>query len=515
MTTLKAGDAGPGALVDYYAGLAADQMRRDGRSRGPVDYYLDPNEPPGRWWGEGCAAMGVAGQVQPEQLARLLIARHPGVGRRLGRSFGAKSARGFDATFSTPKSASALWALTDDPWVRAEVLAGHDAAALAALEWFQRHGAVTRRGKDGVHQVDARGLVAALFRQHTSRSADPQLHTHAVISSKVQDPTGKWLALDSRFLKRQQRSISWVYSAALRSELTGRLGVSWGPTSDGHAEIDGVPAGILELFSQRTAQVEAKTAELIAGWIDEHDGAEPDGRTLYRLERAAVRASRPSKRGAVDAETLRAEWVRRARDAGFEALTLPDRQPHLPGATPVGIDEIVAKALETVSSSSSTWLRADLAREIAVLLPPEASATAADAVALCDRLADEAAGRCVELTWPRCSRRQAADGRPATEHVVDRRVTTPAVLAQERRLIDWARESVESVPEHSGQEAVRAITGQAMLVLLVGPAGAGKTRLLGEASAALIRSGRPALGLAPSGKAADVLAKCPRTPHAI
>jgi len=108
VTTLKAGDGGAGALVEYYASLAADQLRRDGRSRGPVDYYLDPNEPPGRWWGEGCAAMGVAGQVEPEQLARLLNARHPADGHRLGRSFGPKSARGFDATFSTPKSASAL-----------------------------------------------------------------------------------------------------------------------------------------------------------------------------------------------------------------------------------------------------------------------------------------------------------------------------------------------------------------------------------------------------------------------
>ncbi len=78
----------------------------------------------------------------------------------------------FDATFS-PKSVSLLWALSPDPWVRAEVLAAHDSAVVAALDWFEQHGAVTRRGKDGVDQVDTQGLVAALFRQHTSRSAIP------------------------------------------------------------------------------------------------------------------------------------------------------------------------------------------------------------------------------------------------------------------------------------------------------------------------------------------------------
>jgi conjugative relaxase-like TrwC/TraI family protein len=78
-----------------------------------------------------------------------------------------------------------------------------------------------------VFQVDSLGVTAAMFRQHTSRTVDPQLHTHAVITSKVQDATGTWLALDARFLKRQQRSIGWIYDTALRTELTSRLGVAW------------------------------------------------------------------------------------------------------------------------------------------------------------------------------------------------------------------------------------------------------------------------------------------------
>ncbi len=76
-TTLKADRVSVPALVDYYAGLAADQLHRDGLSRGPMDYYLDPNEPPGRWWGQGCTAVDLAGDVRPEQLAAMLQARHP------------------------------------------------------------------------------------------------------------------------------------------------------------------------------------------------------------------------------------------------------------------------------------------------------------------------------------------------------------------------------------------------------------------------------------------------------
>jgi Mg-chelatase subunit ChlI len=47
-----------------------------------------------------------------------------------------KSVRGFDVTASSPKSVSVLWAVGDD-WVRAEVVAAHD-AAVAAVDWLDR-----------------------------------------------------------------------------------------------------------------------------------------------------------------------------------------------------------------------------------------------------------------------------------------------------------------------------------------------------------------------------------------
>ena len=161
--TLKASNDKLGKLLDYYAGLAEDRERPGRLSRGPVDYYLHPDEPPGQWWGSGRSALGLDGEVTGEQLRELLDGRNPTTGAKLVRKFGAKSARGFDCTFSAPKSISVLWALTPDPWVRAEVLAAHEAAVDAALGWFEAHGAVTRRGTDGVQTVDARGITGALF----------------------------------------------------------------------------------------------------------------------------------------------------------------------------------------------------------------------------------------------------------------------------------------------------------------------------------------------------------------
>lgn len=79
---MKVGSGGVGALVAYYDGLARE---RAGPERGPVGYYVDPDEPPGRWWGAGCDAVGLAGEVAPGELANMLQALHPLAGERLGR----------------------------------------------------------------------------------------------------------------------------------------------------------------------------------------------------------------------------------------------------------------------------------------------------------------------------------------------------------------------------------------------------------------------------------------------
>ena len=135
-----------------------------------------------------------------------------------------RAVAGFDATFSAPKSLSVWWALTGDD----RLLEAHDAAVTATLEHLERFGSTTRIRVDGRRlHPDTHGLTMATFRQSTSRDDDPQVHTHAVISAKVQTVDGRWYALDARYLKRQQRMLGGLYQSLLRSELTHRFGVGW------------------------------------------------------------------------------------------------------------------------------------------------------------------------------------------------------------------------------------------------------------------------------------------------
>lgn len=173
-------------------------------------YYLEAGEPPGRWAGRGAARSALSGPVDADQFVSVLAGEDPHSGEPRGRRYGEVSVRGYDVTCSAPKSVSVLWAVAEEP-VRAEVVAAHDAAVDAVVELID--GQATTRPCLGrrVVVVDSEGVTAALFRQHTSRALDPQLHTHAVISGKVQAPDGRWLALDGQMVKCDQRRACQVF----------------------------------------------------------------------------------------------------------------------------------------------------------------------------------------------------------------------------------------------------------------------------------------------------------------
>lgn len=506
MTSLTAPDAGA-----YYV---------DPERSGLAGYYLDSGEPPGVWLGTQAAALGLKGEVDPETFLSLVNGLSP-TGEKLGRAYNDDSVRGYDITFSAPKSVSTLWALGDER-VAGESLAAHDAAVQAVLGFVERH-STTRATIDGkVQNVDASGLAIAVFRQHTSRMLDPQLHTHAVVVAKVRIPDGRWLALDARMVKCDQRTLSALYHATLRSELTARIGVEWRTPQNGIAEIAGLPDAILDELSQRTGQVEARLERKLERFRETFD-RDPTPQEGWRLEREAVLDSRPAKGHPAEHVDLRREWAERIEGVGFEPTGVVDDAlvgvPSLGRLTKEVQVAMVDQALAAISEEQSTWRPNELLRELARAVPPTVHVPPDELVATLERLTEQVLYEdCVNLTPAGDGPLRASDGRPTSESLLDRRFTTEFILAEERGIVDWADErwcapgdsarlteigSLDTLQAH----AASLVAGTHPLVVVVGPAGTGKTSMLRAAVDSLEAEGRPAFGLAPSAAAADVLAK--------
>ena len=232
-----------------------------------TEYYLGVGEAPGRWHGRGLEQLGLEpGAEVTEQQLEALFARglHPSTGDRLGRAWRTDGVTGFDMTFSSPKSVSALWALGSEE-MAAAAMAAHRAAVKAGLAYLDTHAGLSRRGTDGFEQVATDGLVAALFDHRTSRAGDPQLHTHALVLNKVRCADGTWRTLDATELFHHKKSAGMIYQTALRNEMSQRLGVQFEQVNEhGQAEIRGVPAELLKMWSKRTAAIDIEALPKIA-----------------------------------------------------------------------------------------------------------------------------------------------------------------------------------------------------------------------------------------------------------
>ena len=471
----------------------------------------------------GCVVRS-RGEVSTEALESLLSGRHPVTGQVLGRELlhrvdrhgnVTKAVAGYDATFSAPKSVSVLWALTGDDGF-AEC---HDRAVDAAVAMIERYGSTTRIRSNGARlHPDTGGLAAAVFRQSTSRADDPQLHTHVVVSAKVQTGDGRWWALDARLLKRHQQTFGYVYQSALRAELSARYGVAFDEIVNGQAEIAGVPAELLHQFSKRAHVIAVEMDGRIADFID-RTGREPTDGEYAAMEREAAADTRDHKTG-LGVTDLRSRWHQEAEDVGYDAIDLVDSvrasaRPHVAEPSPVTVAEVLAELAER----RSTWSRMDVLRTLAGTARPQPGHDATSWARALEVGADVVLDGCIDLDPSSDSgRRRGSDGRSLLIEPAASQVTSEHVLAQEEHIITWAIDAQSDEPAPSttitdtgldrGQRAgASSVAGDDRLVLIVGPAGAGKTRMLAAAVDDLHNHCRPVIGVAPTGKAVAVLAR--------
>jgi conjugative relaxase-like TrwC/TraI family protein len=400
--------------------LAAGQAQYylDTVAAGAEEYYVGGREAPGQWCGRSAELLGLTGEVDGEQLHRLLRHLHPVTGERLTAARSVPTVVGFDATFSAPKSVSLLFAL-GDPETSNEVRNAHDVAVAEALRVYEEISA-GRRGKGGLRSVEGDGFVAAGFRHRTSRNADPQLHTHAVIANVVHaQADDRWTALDGRPLYGWARPVGFLYEAQLRWELTRRLGVTWTPIKNGIGDIVGFSPKVLKAFSTRRAEIDERLAIL--------------GQEGSKATQDAVYKTRKPKDPNLDVGDLAGEWRERAASQGLDDAALAAALHRVADAPPLDVAAVFASlsAPDGLTEKRSTFGRKEVIQGVCNALTSGGHVD--DVLELVDAyLTSE---HVVGLDATATPTLRVGGGRLVPGGAAEQQWTTPDMIALEQRLL--------------------------------------------------------------------------------
>ncbi|QFG67338.1 MobF family relaxase [Ornithinimicrobium pratense] len=482
---------------------------------------------------------------------------------------------GFDLTFSPVKSVSALWALAP-PEVAAQVEAAHEDAVHATLAMLETEVAFTRVGKGGIRQVPVTGLVSAAFDHRDSRTGDPDLHTHVVVSNKVQslqEEGGRWLTLDGRMLFKAKVMASEHYNTHLEAGLVERLGVRFvgRPGVEGRRpvrEIEGIDPALLATWSSRRQAIEARRRELASTFLADH-GRTPTTIESLALAQQANLETRPGKHEPRSEAEQRAAW----REQATTVLAPDGKSPQEMVVSAVGAgwgrnrgrgggagiaeghgvgtlqgrvrgqragevrpQVVAARVVSVLEGSRATWqiwhVRAETLRQLRTAQVP------------LDKLERYGAkvqrwvlegfsvpvGVRPDLGEPEVLRRP--DGQSAHTVHGSQAYTSKAILAAEDELLglglrrDGRRvevDVVETVLATQGADGLSLDRSQAAMVhnlaasgcrlqVALAPAGAGKTAALRVLARAWESSGGQVLGLAPTAVAAEELGRATGIP---
>jgi conjugative relaxase-like TrwC/TraI family protein len=520
---------GLAGVVDAQDMTALFELRldpRDGRFRQPAE------------WGSAPRLGGPLRRYITAQEAyeRMLAAEPDASGERrerlrLNAEHSARSnLRFLDVTFSAPKSVTVLAVAFERQLVDAEragdttaatawrahrdavesaVLAGN-AAMLDYLQDLAGYSRIGHHGGAAGRYTDGHDWVVASFLQHDSRDHDPQLHVHNAVLNRVENPDGKWRTLATRAIYAHRAAAGALAERVMEEHLSRSLGVRFATRPDGKArEVLGVQPEVMELFSSRRRAITARTAALVAEFRAHH-GCEPNTLELDRLQRRAAMATRRAKSSAGETSAerldrwdteLRAEVTDGLAGVARDVLGLVDQPPPVEEWSPIGV---LQTALAEVQDAKPTWTRCDVFAAIGRALPDDLGGLGpVDIRQLLDGLTEQAlslpqvqqvAGE-VDADRPVVPELLLADGRspysdPAglrfalqgqmvTEHVL-RRAAVERGAPVVPKGAD-ALDALEGMALTAGQRQalIGILTMGAKIDTLVGPAGTGKSTVVG------------------------------------
>lgn len=408
-----------------------------------------------------------------------------------------------------------------------EISTAYDKAQNAACEDIARFlsaNVSTRVGRRGQQrQIPAARVELARIGHFTSRAGDPHRHIHLQVNARV-FAGGKWRGIDSAAMLRMQRAINGIGSLSMASnpEFRAALAAHGYTVNAASGEIDQL-AAVVPAMSKRSAQVADNIARYEREWRQTNPGLQPSAAELRGFDARAWADAREAKKNhptrGVDAELA---WMTELSRLGVDVDAHRSAEPvelvaTLPGQVDRdGAAQRVVRVLSAGARGRSTWNDYDIRGVVEEVLA--AGNVVADRAVL-DEIAEDVTARAKAASL----RVVAA---PAPAHV--RHMTSQEVVDLEAEIRGRlaVRSAVQGGPAAMGDVAevvaavdpdarldaaqldgVRAIAGDAAVVLVEGAAGSGKSTMLAAANQAIEQAGHHMMVVAPSRNAALIVAE--------
>ncbi|HEX4053831.1 MAG TPA: MobF family relaxase [Tepidisphaeraceae bacterium] len=442
------------------------------------DYYTEGQERAGVWRGEGAARLNLSGKIEQAAWESLCDNRDPSTGQTLTVRRKSERRVGYDFNFHVPKSVSLLHAVTGDERIVDAFRSAVD-ETMAEME-VEMKGRVRREGRNEDRITG--NMVWGEFIHLTSRPVngvpDPHLHCHAFVHNLTFDPVEqRWKAGQFGDLKRDAPYFEAVFHSKMGRKME-ELGLPVERTKKGW-EIAGVEKATLDKFSRRRALI----AEV----------AEREGLNTGAGRSDLGAKTRERKNKHLSMAELCQEWRSRLTPDERSALAKVEKQigtPAIPEREPVAWEAASLAVEHSFERKSVVPERMVIAEALKRSVGQVSRQHVEQAVAGQNLLLGERDGRRV--------------------------ATTVAVLAEEKAMIDFARNGRGICPaftkgvhpfkrEWLNKEQRLAVEhvlqSHDRVIVVRGAAGTGKTSMMREAVEGIEADGTKVFTFAPSANA--------------
>lgn len=471
------------------------------------DYYLTEGSGIAERFVATPAGVTAAGSMDGDMYEAWVAGIDVDTGLAKGRLRTDKQANRFlEVTVNGPKSWSIAAGLHPD--VSAALDAAQDEAAREIIGYLAAHSTTRVGGRGKQVQVPVEEIEAAVIRHYTSRAGDPHRHLHLQVNTRVW-AAGAWRGLHTAGMVDMLEAINGIGHAAVATNPAFRAaqaehGFSIDPeTSEIHQLAPFVGA-----FSTRADQIYTNIDRYETQWRHDHPGEEPGPKLRRIWDHRAWADARPDKVVPKNGADLNRRWHQELIDLGYTAPTSPVATG---GAQPGHVDRDAAarSVIQQLGAKRSAWNTADIRGKTESLLAGvDLLAEPAPRIDLAEDISERATGLCTRLV----------DREDVPEHI--RSLTSPAVLAVEADLINWMAARADSggrraaLPRNWGRDlsveqrdVTAVLAGTALIVVVEGAAGAGKTRTLAAVRHLLEWQRKQMMVVTPTLKAAHVAAR--------